>query len=94
MTTAVFHDEPHSRYVIAVDGVEAGFAAYQAVDGIVDFDHTVIAESFRGRGLSTQLIAEALDDVRERGGVIRPSCSAVRRFVEKNSAYDDLVAQR
>ncbi|WP_368411487.1 GNAT family N-acetyltransferase [Corynebacterium sp.] len=86
-------DEAGSRYVLLVDGEEAGFAAYSVLsDDLVDFDHTVVHEAFQGRGLSKPLIRGALDGARERGLSINASCSAVARFLEKNPDYADLLA--
>lgn len=86
-------DEAGCRYVLLVDGEEAGFAAYSVLsDDLVDFDHTVVHEAFQGRGLSKPLIRGALDGARERGLSINASCSAVARFLEKNPDYADLLA--
>lgn len=81
-----------NRYVIEVDGTEAGYAAFVERDGHVrDFNHTVVDPAFRGQGLSKPLITEALDDTRAAGKKIIPSCSAIEGFVAKNPEYQDLV---
>lgn len=82
-----------NRYVIEVDGQEAGFAAFVERDGVREFNHTVIDPAFRGQGLSKPLITEALDDTRAAGKKIIPSCPAVEGFVQKNPGYQDLVAE-
>ena len=88
----VTHDEEASRYVLTVDGVEAGFCAYREADGVRDFDHTVIDQDFRGQGLSGPLIKAALDDTRVAGTPIMASCSAIEHFLNKNEEYKDLLA--
>lgn len=93
MAHTITHDEAGHRYVISVDGREAGFAAYTPRDGVLDFDHTVVDPAFRGQGLSRPLIAAALDDVRASGGKIYATCSAVVHFVQKNPEYADLLAR-
>ena len=82
------------RFVIEVDGQEAGFAAFQdSADGSVrDFNHTVVDSNYRGQGLSKPLISQALDATREEGKKIKATCSAVEGFVEKNPDYQDLLA--
>lgn len=92
MAHTISHDETGHRYVILVEGEEAGFAAYMPVDGVLDFNHTVVNPMFQGQGLSKALIGAALDDVRQSGRKIYASCSAVAGFVEKNSEYQDLLA--
>ena len=90
---SIEHDEAAKRYVITVDGEQAGFADYRdADDATRDFNHTVIDPKFRGQGLSGKLVKEALDDTRTVGKKIIPTCSAVEHFVEKNADYKDLVA--
>lgn len=89
----VEHKEAEKRYVITVDGDQAGFADYREVDADTrDFNHTVIDPAFRGQGLSGKLVKAALDDTRAAGKKIIPTCSAVEHFVDKNDEYKDLVA--
>lgn len=85
------HDQDGHRYVIEVEGTEAGFASYVETGDVRDFNHTVVDPAFRGQGLSSPLIREALDDTRAAGKTIRPSCSAVEHFLTKNEEYRDLV---
>ena len=85
------HKSEHHRYVITVDGEQAGFTNYHEDGDVRDFNHTVIDPAFRGQGLSAPLIQAALDDSRQAGKKIIPSCSAVEHFLNKNEAYKDLL---
>lgn len=89
--TKVTHDTTAERYLITVDGRDAGYADYIQGDGVRDFHHTVIDPEFRGQGLSKPLIQAALDDTRVAGDKVRPLCSAVAGFIEKHPEYRDLV---
>ena len=89
--TKVTHDTTTERYLITVDGRDAGYADYIQGDGVRDFHHTVIDPEFRGQGLSKPLIQAALDDTRAAGDKVRPLCSAVAGFIEKHPEYRDLV---
>lgn len=89
--TKVTHDTTAERYLITVDGRDAGYADYIQGDGVRDFHHTVIDPEFRGQGLSKPLIQAALDDTRAAGDKVRPLCSAVAGFIEKHPEYWDLV---
>ena len=89
--TKVTHDTTAERYLITVDGRDAGYADYIQGDGVRDFHHTVIDPEFRGQGLSKALIQAALDDTRAAGDKVRPLCSAVAGFIEKHPEYRDLV---
>ncbi len=92
MANTVTHDEENRRYVISVDGEEAGFTAYAPLGESLEFNHTVVDPKFQGQGLSKELITAAMDDVRERGKKIYPACSAVYGFMVKNPDYRDLLA--
>ena len=89
--TKVTHDTTAERYLITVEGRDAGYADYIQGDGVRDFHHTVIDPEFRGQGLSKPLIQAALDDTRAAGDKVRPLCSAVAGFIEKHPEYRDLV---
>ena len=89
--TKVTHDTTAERYLITVDGRDAGYADYIQGDGVRYFHHTVIDPEFRGQGLSKPLIQAALDDTRAAGDKVRPLCSAVAGFIEKHPEYQDLV---
>ena len=89
--TKVTHDTTAERYLITVDGRDAGYADYIQGDGVRDFHHTVIDPEFRGQGLSKPLTQAALDDTRAAGDKVRPLCSAVAGFIEKHPEYRDLV---
>ena len=88
----VAHDPENTKYVLTVDGKEAGAAHYiNAAEGVRDFNHTVINPDFRGQGLSSPLIKAALDETREAGLKAVASCSAVQHFVSKNPEYEALI---
>ena len=90
----VVHDESNSRFVIEIDGNEAGFAEYKNVgDDVREFHHTVVNPDYRGQGLSKPLIMEALESTREAGYSVIPTCSAVEGFIEKTPDFQDMVHQ-
>ena len=89
----VRRNDEAGRYEILVDDWVVGFTEFRArEDGVLVFPHTVIDEDQRGKGLSHDLIGAALDDVRARGARIVAECPAVRRFVDGEPAYADLLA--
>lgn len=93
MSNEVKHNEDKQQYEIFVDGNLAGFAAYKqdTEEKVRDFNHTVVDPEYRGQGLSKPLIQQALDDTRNYGYFIIPSCSAVEAFIEKNPEYQEAV---
>lgn len=89
----IVHNDAKQRFVISVDGREVGYASYaqQGAD-VLDFNHTVVDQAYRGQNLSTPLIKEALDWAREQGKKVYPSCSAVEHFMGKHPDYAALRA--
>ena len=80
------------RYEAHGDGKLAGLVAYAVEGSEIAFSHTVVQSWAEGQGVATKLIRHALDDVRERGGLhVRPICTFVQGFIERNPEYADLV---
>ena len=92
MTTTVAANEDEGRYEITVDDELAGYTQFSVDGDIVTFPHTEIFSEFGGRGLATQLVREALDDVRAKGLRVHATCRFVRGFLDKHPEYQDLIA--
>ncbi|MGI5970952.1 MAG: GNAT family N-acetyltransferase [Oscillospiraceae bacterium] len=59
--------------------------------GVVNFDHTLVEYSLRGRGIAGELMQAAADEVRRRGMKATATCSyAVKWFAEHNE-YSDII---
>jgi uncharacterized protein len=85
-------DDASSRYVLEIDGEVAGLLEYHDEADVVDLVHTEIDPARRERGLGSELVAGALDDLRTKGRRVRPTCPFVARFVAEHPGYADLVA--
>ncbi|KNX38972.1 GNAT family N-acetyltransferase [Luteipulveratus halotolerans] len=81
------------RYLISVDGAEAGFAQYVDHDGRRVFFHTVVDDAYAGQGLAGELVTYALDDTRKAGLKVVPVCPYVKKFVAKHTEYADVVVE-
>ena len=79
------------HYEIRVDGQLAGLAQFRDRDGQRVFFHTEITDAFRGKGMSSVLIAGALDDTRAAGLRIVPVCPAVAKYLDKHGEFADLT---
>ncbi|MDQ3106358.1 MAG: N-acetyltransferase [Actinomycetota bacterium] len=90
-TPEVRHDQSAHRFEIVVDGSVAGFAEYSLDGDGITFTHTVIDDEFEGMGFGGTLAATALDDARERGLRVTPTCSFIADYIERHPAYADLV---
>ena len=92
MTHTVTHNPDKSRYEIHVDDVFAGFTQAFEDGDVVTFPHTVVFDEFEGQGLASELVTEALDDIRVRGKLVIATCPYVSRFIDKHPEYKDLLA--
>ena len=92
MTDTTFtyvHAPDKHRYEIH-DGQEIiGFTQYRLPpDGNhVDFIHTEVDEAYKGRGLASNLVAFALDDVEAAGKRIIPHCPYVAAWIKRHPEY-------
>ncbi|MBA8814992.1 hypothetical protein FHX48_000044 [Microbacterium halimionae] len=83
--TTVTRNDEEQRYEIYVDGDLGGFTAFEPDDdGNLIFPHTSIDPAFKGQGLGTTLVSDALADVAQRGETVVPECSFVVRYLKEN----------
>jgi predicted GNAT family acetyltransferase len=82
------------RYEIRIGDELAGFTeAHPTSDpAVILFPHTEIAGAYEGQGLASKLVQGALDDIRERGLRIQPTCPYILGWLPKHPEYQDLVA--
>ena len=88
---AVTDNKAKSRYEAALDGDQAGIAAYELSGDTIVFTHTVVDEDLEGRGVGSTLIRHALDDARNRHLTVVPECEFVAAFIDDHPEYRDLV---
>ncbi|MQY23381.1 GNAT family N-acetyltransferase [Nocardia macrotermitis] len=95
MTTRFEHNVADTRYEIYLDDTLAGYADYsEHVDGerrTRDFQHTLTFPEFRGRGVAAQVVEYALNDARDAGFSVIPTCWYVEKFIADHREYAGLV---
>jgi predicted GNAT family acetyltransferase len=88
-----FVDNAEARqFEVRVDGALAGFVTYRLRDGVIEYLHTEVRDEFEGHGLGSRLAAAALDNARERGLSVVPTCPFIKAFIKDNEDYADLLA--
>ena len=83
-------DDEHA-YVATIEGRDIASLTFDEVDGRIVLITTKVLPDFRGRGLATDLIADVLDDLRDRGMPLTVRCPVVKAFMEGNRQYADLL---
>ncbi|AUH68986.1 MULTISPECIES: GNAT family N-acetyltransferase [Gordonia] len=89
--TEVVRNDALGRYEILVNGETAGFTRFIDRGDQRIFPHTELDDRFSGRGLSSVLVREALDDTRAAGRRVVAVCPLVAKYVSKHEEVADLV---
>ncbi len=84
------NDTAH-RYELLLDGEVVGELVYRKRGDVVTLIHTEVAAQLEGRGLGEQLVAGALDDIRDAGLRIVPVCPFVGAYLRRHPEDVDLV---
>lgn len=87
----VIHSPQEERYVLTVDGEQAGYLDYLDEVDVRLLTHTVVDEAYGGKGYAALLTKAALDDVRDSGKRARAVCSYVANYVTKHPEYATVV---
>jgi len=69
----------------------AAVATYSLSGDVITFEHTVVPEALRGRGLARELVEFALASVRARGLKVVPQCEVFNAYMRKHPETHDLL---
>ena len=86
----IVNNKPKHRYELAVDGHIAA-TYYTLADGVITFVHTEVPPELGGKGIGSQLIKGALDQVRSEGLKVIAQCPFVKGYIDKHPDYADLL---
>ena len=86
----IVNNKADHRFELVVDGHLA--AAFYKIDGnVITFIHTEVPPELGGKGIGSQLIKGALDQVRAAGLKVIAQCPFVKAYIEKHPDYADLL---
>ncbi|WP_151476321.1 GNAT family N-acetyltransferase [Streptomyces albicerus] len=89
-------DAPEARrYEARIDGAStvAGFADYIRTAELIAFVHTEVSPEFEGKGVGSALVRVSLDEAREAGLRVLPTCSFYAGWIARHPEYGDLLYQ-
>jgi predicted GNAT family acetyltransferase len=92
MSIEVRHDEAAKKYYAVVDGQESVCEYSAAGEKTLNFTHTYVPPALRGKGIAEQLVHEALEDARNRGFKVIPSCWYVKLYIDRHPQLQDVLA--
>lgn len=81
------------RYVLEIDGEEAGELGYRREGDAVVLDHTEVDPHRREKGLGGRLVEAALRDLHGRGVRIVPECPFVVALLRRRPELAELVEE-
>ena len=87
----VRRDDVRHVYEATIDGHAVAEIRYDDVDGRVVIVSTAVQPAYQGRGIADELIAYALDDIRELDKRVTVYCPFVARFLRDNRQFSDLI---
>ena len=92
MDVKIVHEKKYQQFTVTLDGDEEAELAYaRPSEKEIDFTHTYVPESARGKGIAQQLIEEGLCFARENGYLVIATCPVVAKYIEKNKQHKDLL---
>ena len=83
-----------SRYEALLDGEVVGLADYRLSGQTMEITHTETDAGHQGRGIAGQVVRTALDDAREKGLSVIPTCPYVENWISEHPDYQDLLAEK
>ena len=87
----IHDDRAAHRYELTVDGHMA-VVIYNEVAGGLLITETIVPVPVEGRGIASRMAKHVLEDIRERGLVVLPTCPFFARYLQKHPAdYADIV---
>lgn len=87
---AVVNNEAERRFEVRL-GDEVAFTEYRLRDGTMILPHTVVPDSFGGKGVGSALAQAALGYAREQGLEVVPTCPFIAGYITKHPEWHDLV---
>ena len=87
----VRHDEGLQQYGAWIGTEQIGDLTYKLVGNRVVLWSTAVLPAYRRRGVATELIARALDDIRRSGKTVTVVCPIVWEVINRHPQYRDLV---
>lgn len=89
----VVRAEGATKYELLLEGQRIGLADFRELEGnVTEVPHTEVDPLHGGKGYGGVLVRGVLDDLRERGQKVVPSCPFVDSWITKHPDYEDLRA--
>ena len=92
MDFEIKQDAEHNRFVSYVEGYKA-VVEYALKDNVIDLYRTFTPPELRGKGVAGKLVKFALEHAKNNNLKVIPTCSYVKRYIERHENYKELLAE-
>ncbi len=73
-----------NRIAAIEHGEEVGEVTFPDRDGVYVINHTYVDDRLRGRGIASELVRRAVEEIERRGGRYEATCSYVVLWLARN----------
>lgn len=82
MEINIIHEKKYQQFTVVLGEEEAELAYALPAADVLDFTHTYVPESARGKGIAHKLIEEGLRYARQNRYKVKASCPAVQKYLQ------------
>lgn len=90
MIERVKNDISGRRFFLEIESDEV-YLMYDESKNLIDLYSTYTPPQLRGKGLAAEVVKVALEYAKEKKLKVIPSCWYVRKFIDQNPEYQNLV---
>ena len=87
----VKNNQSKNQFEATLDGKTALIRYRKEADGTLDLFHTEVPDEFEGKGVGSQLVKDALEQIKADDLKINPSCPFIAAYIKRHPEYQDLV---
>jgi uncharacterized protein len=91
MEVNITHDKKYQQFTAKLGEEEAELAYATPSPEVLDFTHTYVPKSARGKGVANKLIEQGLCYAEENGKKVIATCPVVKKFIHRNPDYQKLL---
>jgi len=89
----LINNESEKQYEFHLESGTTAFVEYVTEGGKVYLTHTQVPESSTGKGIGSELIKQALTDIRKQGKTLVPLCAFVSWYVNNHDEWHSLLSE-
>ncbi len=87
----VKNNQTKNQFETNLDGKTALIKYQKEADGTLNLFHTEVPDEFEGKGVGSQLVKNALEQIKADNLKINPSCPFIAAYIKRHPEYKNLV---